>query len=99
MMDIPADNTCRELYSELYFRSFQTDGLKSRTQIEKVFVGDQPFFAQPLACPSGGIAYLAIPREREGARVSGTRAPREGNVCVCVCSFPTICRFFFMKRT
>ena len=33
------------LYSELYFRRFHTDKLKNRTQIEKVFVGDRPFFA------------------------------------------------------
>ncbi len=32
------------LYSELYFGRFQSDGLKNRTLIEKVFVGDAPFF-------------------------------------------------------
>jgi hypothetical protein len=32
------------LYSELYFGRFQTDGLKNRTLIKKVFVGDRPFF-------------------------------------------------------
>ncbi len=32
------------LYSELYLGRFQTDGLKNRTLIEKVFVGDTPFF-------------------------------------------------------
>jgi len=32
------------LYSELYLKRFQTDGLKNRTLIEKVFVGKTPFF-------------------------------------------------------
>ena len=32
------------LYSELYLGRFQTDGLKNRTLIKKVFVGDRPFF-------------------------------------------------------
>jgi len=32
------------LYSELYLGRFQTDGLKNRTLIEKVFVGNTPFF-------------------------------------------------------
>ena len=32
------------LYSELYLGRFQTDGLKNRTLIEKVFVGETPFF-------------------------------------------------------
>ena len=32
------------LYSELYLRRFQTDGLKNRTLIKKVFVGETPFF-------------------------------------------------------
>jgi hypothetical protein len=32
------------LYSKLYLGRFQTDGLKNRTLIEKVFVGETPFF-------------------------------------------------------
>ena len=32
------------LYSELYFGRFETDGLKNRTLIEKVFVEKTPFF-------------------------------------------------------
>ena len=40
---ILADILC-SLDSELYFRTFHTDNLKNRTQIQKVFVGDRPHF-------------------------------------------------------